>query len=107
MSRSDLEVRRRKQLDQDDIGQAIAELILTRRAMGYKINVFPKFFYCNTRVWEDEVGPEVHQQLTEMQIQVRTHRDMPRDKFALTFEDVPARDVALLHKGGGNMGMLN
>lgn len=103
---SDLEIRRRKQEDQDDVMHAITEEILRRRQLGHQVDVFPKYFYCNTRVWEDEVGPQVAAMLTQMQIQVRTHPLIPWDTFTLTRDELSARDVGLMLRQGEIIGQM-
>lgn len=93
MSSSDLEIRRRKQLDLDDVMQGIAEVVLARRQLGHETDVFPRYFYCNTRTWEDEVGPMVAGYLADMQIEVRTHPKIPWDRFCFTQTPQSPRDI--------------
>ena len=90
--------------DLDDILGAIAGEIAAARAEGQPSDrVFPRYFYVNTRVWEDEIAPHAAQLLADMQIEVRHHRLMPVDQFALTRDPFPALDVAKYHQGGGVM----
>ena len=105
VSSDDLLIRRRKQQDQDDVMHAIAEIILARRHSGRE-QVFPKYFYCNTRTWEDEVAPEVAHYLQEMGIEVRTSTWIPWDKFAFTQQPRDPHDIGKSLRQGITIGKM-
>ena len=85
-------IREQAQANRDDFINSIADYILQRRRKGAKTNVFPKYLYVNTRVFEDWIGPVLtetnedgsHRYLWEdMGIEVRHSPIIPTDRFSL------------------------
>lgn len=107
MTIGEMDVRTRKQQDLDDVLMGITEVILARRHAGRPDEtVFPKYFYCNTRTWEDEVGPMVADYLTECQIEVRTHNLIPWEKFCFTQTPQSPRDIGMALRQDTTIGLL-
>lgn len=87
-------IREQARANRDDFINSIAEYILERRRRGAKNNVFPKYLYVNTRVFEDWIGPVLTEQdpnapggkrylWEDMGIEVRHSPLIPTDRFSL------------------------